>query len=386
MYLSTNRLVTAFLCCLFSITAAVAQAQEDPPAGPPEVDCRSCILVDDKGAILFSRLAAKSFPNASTTKMVTALVTVDHADGGEEVEVSPVAEAVPGGKLSLYAGEKWSVDELLHALLMNSSNDAAVVLAEHIAGSEAAFVEMMNAKVIELGADRTFFVTSHGLDEPGHQASALDLVKIAEELLATPRLARIVGKRTAVIESPSREARLENTNLLIEGYPGAIGVKTGYTALAGNVLVAAAERSGRRLIAVSMGSDDPFSDSARLLDHGFRRLRNTVLLSTTELIDSLVFASSSSTGVTAGREVRGIHDPDDVTLRFEPAEVNPPLDAGDEVGAIHVLAGRRLIRTVPAIAVSEIEMEPEPGWATNLLTGILRRVGNLVSGEDGPSE
>ena len=383
MALSISRLIVACLCVALLGPAGPAGAQNIASVGA-EVDCRACVLVDDKGAVLFSRHAGKPFPNASTTKMVTALLAIEHTEGDEEIEVSPVAESVPGGKLSLLAGEKWSADELLQALLMNSSNDAAVVLAEHIAGSEGAFVDMMNSYVAELGANDTFFVTSHGLDEPGHRSSALDLVLIAEELLAEPRLAAIVRTHTAVIESSSRTAMLENTNLLLEGYRGAIGVKTGYTALAGNVLVAAAERRGRRLIAVAMGSDDPFADSAALLDAGFKRLRNTILLGTTSVLDTLVFASSGSTAVVAGSEVRGIDDPDGVTIRFEPSGITSPVSAGDEVGRIHVLAAGRLIRTVPALARDHIEAPEDHSWGRRVITAILRTAAAVVPGEDEP--
>ncbi|MGI8775429.1 MAG: D-alanyl-D-alanine carboxypeptidase family protein [Actinomycetota bacterium] len=348
------------------------------------MDCRTCFLVDDKGRVLFARGAGRPYPNASTTKMVTALVVAERTQGDEKVVVSATAEEVPGGKLSLYAGEEWSVDELLKALLMSSSNDAAVALAEHVAGTERAFVELMNEKAASLGALQSSFVTSHGLDQPGHHASARDLALFADELLAQERLAPIVGSRTAVIASPPRRERLENTNLLLEGYRGATGVKTGFTALAGNVLVASAERQGRRLIAVAMGSPDPLADSRELLDAGFASLRRTVLLGADEILGALVSGTGASVTVAAALDVRGMTDPDRIVTRFEPGDVTLPVRTGDSVGHVEVLADGTLIASVPAVARSNAAASAAPGWIAEMLATVLRSAADLIPGEDGP--
>ena len=251
------------------LATAVAAAPASARPRPPDVTCEACVVVDETGRTLWARAQHAPRPNASTTKMVTALVTVRSVGLDEKVTVSPVAAATGGGGVDLVAGERYTVEALLHALLMTSSNDAAVALAEHVAGSEGAFVDQMNDLLEDLGAHDTAFVTSHGLDAPGHVASAIDLAIIGLEVLEEPPLARIVATAETTIQGGSRPVRLENTNPLLETYSGAVGIKTGMTSLAGEVLVAAARRDGFLVVAVAMGSTDVAADGRALLDFGF---------------------------------------------------------------------------------------------------------------------
>jgi D-alanyl-D-alanine carboxypeptidase (penicillin-binding protein 5/6) len=209
-------------------------------------------------------------PNASTTKIVTALVVVESVSMAEQVDVSEEAAATPDGYLALQAGDVLPVEDLLHGLLMASSNDAAVALAEHVAGSEEAFVERMNETAEDLGATGTHFETSHGLDVPGHASTAADLARFAAALLSEPQLARIVAATDYTLGDGTA---ITNSNPLLESYEGANGVKTGMTAAAGEVLVASAQRSGLTVIAVALGSPDASADAARLLDFGFELAR-----------------------------------------------------------------------------------------------------------------
>jgi D-alanyl-D-alanine carboxypeptidase (penicillin-binding protein 5/6) len=259
-------------------TAARAPVARGAAPEQPEVTCAACILVDDTGRVLFARAPDAERPNASTTKMVTALVTVARAGPDEVVGVSSRAASTGGGGLDLQAGDRYTVEALLYALLLSSSNDSAVALAEHVAGSEDAFVAAMNDFAQGLGARHTHFVNAHGLDTPGHYSSARDLARIAVALLRRPLLAEIVGASAAVIRAPAGSVEVENRNVLLESYTGAIGVKTGYTAGAGDTLVAAARRHHRLLVAVAMGSVSAAGDAAALLDYGWRRLARTLLI------------------------------------------------------------------------------------------------------------
>ncbi len=209
-------------------------------------------------------------PNASTTKMVTAMVVVNQTDLDAEVTLSAEAGSVGGGLVDLEAGSTFSVKELLHALMLASSNEAAVALAEHVAGSEAAFVETMNEVAGDLGAESTHFVTPHGLDTPGHYSTAQDLAILGLALLDDPVLAEIVRTRSTTIQSEQGHALdLENSNGLLETYSGSVGIKTGMTVGAGDVLVAAARRRGALVVAVAMRSADAEVDAGQLLDLGF---------------------------------------------------------------------------------------------------------------------
>lgn len=358
-------LVVALACALFP---GAAGASAPLPPRPP-VTCAAC-LVTTGADVLWGREADARRPNASTTKMVTALVVVASARLDERVTASRNAAATGGGGFDLRAGETFSVEDLLHALLLSSSNDAAVALAEHVAGSEAAFVARMNRLAGTFGARGSHFETSHGLDVPGHYSTARDLARIALAVLRRPVLAEIVARPSATISGSSGAHTLVNTNPLLQDYPGAIGVKTGYTAGAGDVLVAAAERRGRRLIAVAMGSTDAAADARALLDYGFRVLGRGVLVEEGELLGELVFDPSGVTPVVAGKTLRGIPDPARVDVTFEPAPVTLPLADGETVGTMVVtLPGGEVVARGPAVAAGEL---PEDGGGAGFFGSILR--------------
>ena len=299
--LSTSRLVAATVAAVLVGWAPPSVAQPEP-----EVTCAGCVVVDASGEVVWGLRPREPRPNASTTKIATALAVVDRAGLDEEVVVSEEAAGTPGGLFELQAGQRYEVRELLEALLMASSNDAAVALAEHVAGSEAAFVEDMNALAAELGAASARFVTAHGLDAPGHASSPLDLATLARALLRDPVLAEVVAATGATIEGSEAPQQVENSNPLLTTYRGAIGVKTGMTALAGDVLVAAAERGGRTFVAVAMGSSDAAADAAELLDYAFAATpRSTVVVRAGQVVGELVLDPAGSTGLATERPVRG---------------------------------------------------------------------------------
>jgi D-alanyl-D-alanine carboxypeptidase (penicillin-binding protein 5/6) len=382
-------LITALVACVLAaalalgadsngeIAVAVAHATHEAGPSPPEVTCASCIVVDDGGNVLFSRRPHDRRANASTTKMATALVAIESADRAEEVRVSPAAASIGRGGVDLQAGDRFSVKELLHALLMSSSNDSAVALADHVAGSEQAFVGQMNDLVRSLGARDTKFVTAHGLDMSGHYSTARDLATIGAELLERPLLARIVATSRTVMEGPTGREVVENRNLLLETYEGAIGIKTGFTSQAGNVLVAAARRRHRTVIAVAMGSVDATADAAELLDYGFARLARTVLVDAGEPIGALVWPSGRATPVVASSTVRGLADKTRVHLSFRSGHP-PATSAGDPVGTIVVRAGTHTLGTVDALAADSVAPE-RASWLARALAAIVR-VGAAVSG------
>lgn len=371
--MSISRLALgAVLLLVVGLAPAAAKGHE------PTVTCTACLVVDDTGRELFSRAASEMLPNASTTKMTTALVVRRAADPNESVVVSATAASTGGGGLDLRAGEVYSVEALLFALLLDSSNDAAVALAEHVSGSQDAFVAEMNDLAGELGAIDTRYVTAHGLDMPGHGSSARDLAAIAEELLADPLLARIVASSRARIEGRGGVLTVENRNLLLEGYPGATGVKTGFTAGAGNVLVASAERDGRQIIAVAMHSVDAAIDATALLDFGWERLAETVVLARGKEVGAIVF-DHGSTPVVAARPVRDSITPGDVTYLFRPQGSLPlPLSPGDVVGRIIVTSEDGVVDSVDAVATGSVSLD-EAAWASGVFAGLLRSIGALVT-------
>ncbi len=372
--------------CRYALAVVLAATLLPSPASArgPEVGCVRCIVVDEEGTVLFARNPRDRYPNASTTKMVVAIL-VSRAEPPATVTVSSTAGAVGGGGMDLSAGETYSVDALMYAMLLDSSNEAATALAEHVGGSAAEFVGQMNRYVKQIGARRTHFVNPHGLDAEGHYSSAADLALIGAELLEDPYLAQIVATSSTTIATPDGPVRVENRNLLLEGYEGAIGIKTGRTLGAGNVLVSAAERKGKRLIAVVMNTYDSFADSAALLDFGFAKLRRLELRGTLVEdgveVGELVFDSGTIPVVAgAGLEGRLPAEPDNLEVSYIASHrARLPIEEGDVIGTVRVATERGLVGSVPALAGASVDIEDAAPWWASPVVGLVRAFGSVVS-------
>lgn len=244
-------------------------------APAPPVSAISWVLFDESADwLIASHEPDARRPLASTTKMMTALVATERSTFDEMVTVSVGAAEAGEAEIGLVAGEVLRMGDLVSAILIRSANDAAAAIAEHVGGSIEGFAELMNDKAAEMGLENSHFVNPHGLDSPEHYSSAADLLMMARAILANPQLAAMV--RSTSIDFPTApDGTLRggpSTNSLLDTYDGAIGVKTGFTLQASLVLAAAAERDGRRLLVVVMGSEGVgghFADSAALLDYGF---------------------------------------------------------------------------------------------------------------------
>ncbi len=257
------------LACAVVLTAAGAA----PGPTPTQVSRPAATVVMDAktGRVISSHNARRPHPPASATKMLTAILVAERLDHARAVAISPHAAAVrEGSTLGLAAGERWSVADLLAGILLSSANDAAVALAEASHGSVGAFVAAMNSRAAGMGATGSRFSNPHGLHAPGHHSTAYDLAVIARHLLAVPALAGMVRLQAWVVAREGKEPRtLASTNRLLSTYPGADGVKTGYTAASGPSIVGSATREGRQLIVVVLNSPRVFEEAAGLLDLGF---------------------------------------------------------------------------------------------------------------------
>lgn len=242
---------------------------------PPDVTAQAWILYDATyDRVLAEQDADQRRAMASTTKMMTALLVSELGSPSVRVTISDTAPEVGEAEVDLVAGEVWTVNELLYAMLLGSANDAALAVAEHLGGTVERFVGLMNDRAEELGLDDTHFANPHGLDDQNHFSSARDLLTLAQAVMAVDELATIVGTREASLPPAAEgEARtIRTTNRLLYEYPGANGVKTGYTDDAGWTVVASAERDDRQLYVVVMGSptiDQRFADAEALLEYGF---------------------------------------------------------------------------------------------------------------------
>jgi D-alanyl-D-alanine carboxypeptidase (penicillin-binding protein 5/6) len=289
------RLMVAVLVVFSAMSAPVAEAapltypiQVSSPWPVPDAPiptAASWVLYDvGAGATIASRAADQQRSMASVTKIMTGLLVVELADFTDEVTISAAAAATGEKEIDLVAGETVTVENLFKALMIHSANDAATALAEHIAGSLENFVDLMNARASSLGLTNTSFANPHGLDEPNHYTSANDLLVITKEAMKHPAFAEAVGLQSfAFPPDPEGNSRVaETTNLMLAEYPGMIGVKTGFTNQALLTFVAAAERDGRRLYLVVLGSDGQrahFSDARLLLDYAFSQMPYYEMLS-----------------------------------------------------------------------------------------------------------
>ena len=258
------------------VVAAAALALAAPVLGaPPQVTGRSYLVENGAtGEVLLARDARERVPIASITKLMTVLLTLEHARLDDVVTVDPKAAVVGESSANLNAGDRLTVRELLEAALIQSANDAADALAGYVGdGSQARFVAMMNARARQLGLTDTHFVRPDGLDAPGHVSSARDITFLARLLMHRPVMRQIVRLRTATI---SGGRTLHTWNDLLYSYPGIYGVKTGHTSAAGWSEVAAARRRGVTIYATLLGSPNRRTRNAglgRLLDWGFSRYR-----------------------------------------------------------------------------------------------------------------
>lgn len=343
-----------------------------PSAQPPEIRAQAAVLADlETGQVLFAHKPNERRPIASLTKIMTAMLATERTEPTDVVTVSD--EAASGrqagiSSLGLVPGERIRVDELLYALLLQSANDAAVALAEHVSGSVDAFVNDMNTRAERLGLSNTMFASPNGLDDDGY-SSASDLVRLTRAAYRSRGFASIVATRFHTVTSLDEPPRVvQNRNVLLWLYPGAIGVKTGFTSTAGFCVVAAAEREGMRLIAVVLGEpSEPFSEAAALLNYGFAAFDQRTLVQQGERL-GVVDVAGRAIPLIAGGSLRGLVPagrPIQRTVVLDDHVAYPPA-LGSRIGVLRLSAGGRVLGEVPA-RVADVPPPPPPGsgpwWA-----------------------
>jgi serine-type D-Ala-D-Ala carboxypeptidase (penicillin-binding protein 5/6) len=337
-----------------SVAAAVVPG---PDPTPPAVGAAGAVLFDPADGVVLAEVDARSArPMASLTKIMTVLLALEALEAGRvagTLTVSPEAAAtgqLPGvATLGLRAGDVVDLRAVLAGELLRSGNDGAVAVAEHVAGSEAAYVALMDQRAAGLGLEDTGFVDASGLsDDPAHRATPLDLALLAEEAMRHPDFAAWAG---ADILEVAPFGLLENRNELLGTYPGTTGVKTGFTELAGQCLVASAERDGRTLYAVVLGSEDRVADATALLDHGFEDHARPTPLRPGDVAATYRTAAGDvplsppedlarTVGAGAAVEVRTTLAPDAAL----------PLDVGAPLGEAQLLVDGEVVDAVPLLA------------------------------------
>jgi len=366
---------TAFLA--FSRPAPTAGGVA-PAAGatPPILAASSAVLLDgSEGRVLYAVAPDLPHPPASTTKILTALLVAESLAPTTPVTISPRAAAErSGAAIGLEAGERWSADALMHAMLIHSANDAAVALAEAAAGSVEAFAHRMNRRARQLGARRSHFVTPHGRHHPEHYSTARDLALLGRAALAVPWIARIVRTQTWELQGHGPRRLVINTNSLLWRYRGADGVKTGWIAESGPCLVASATRGGWRLIAVILNSPQVFRDAAALLDYGFGAFTRVRAASAGEVVGTVAVPNGARALAAAAKETVVVTVPREASLSrtLVLTRAQAPIARGEVVGALLLTTGREEVGRVTLVAAADV---PLRRWPARLWQWFLDRVG-----------
>jgi D-alanyl-D-alanine carboxypeptidase (penicillin-binding protein 5/6) len=335
--------------------AAVALVLAAPAqAAPPPVTAQAFLVENaSTGEILAQHASWARVPIASITKLMTVLVTLDHAKLDDVVSVRSDAAAVGESTINLRAGERITVHDLLEGALIQSANDAADALADYVGdGSTARFVAMMNAKAKELGLTRTHFARPDGLDAPGHVSSAQDVTKLAIAAMRQRAVRSIVRQRTARIEG----GRVLHTwNDLLGIFPGLIGVKTGHTGGAGWCEVAAVRRYGMTIYATILGSptrSQRNTDLAALLRWGLERYRPAWLVRPDRVYmrAAVGYGRDAVPIVPLHGVLRPVRVDKPLVQRVvAPSALSLPVQRGTRVGEVRVLSGKRLVARVPLV-------------------------------------
>lgn len=356
-----KRLLPILLCI-----ALLAPAASAAPACPPVSAASALLMEQETGTILYEQNAHAHLEPASVTKVMTLLLIMEALDSGriakeDMVTVSPYAAGMGGSQVYLEAGEQMSVHELLKCIAVSSANDAAVAMAEHLCGSEDAFVQQMNERAAQLGMGDTHFSNCTGLPVSDHYTCAYDIALMSRQLMLYHPDIR---SYTTIWMDTIRNGvfGLSNTNKLIRFYPGAIGLKTGYTDTALYCLSAAAEREGMTLIATVMGSassDERFQAARSLLDYGFANYSLTtvhpqqalptvpVLLGESELVQP-VPEYDCRLLLPKGRSGQ-------VTTEFTLADdVEAPVEEGQRLGEMTVCVDGTTMTSVPLVAAHSV--------------------------------
>ncbi len=339
------------------------------PLGAADYNARSYILMEaSTGTVLLEENADEALPPASVTKIMTLLIVMEAiADGrlslDDSVQTSEYAASMGGSQVFLEPGEEMSVSEMLKCVVISSANDAAVALAEKVAGSEEAFVEMMNKRAVELGMTSTVFKNTNGLDDDveGHLTSARDIAIMSRELIT--KHPKILEYSSIWMDSIRGGAfGLTNTNRLIRFYRGANGLKTGSTSKAKFCISATAERDGMQLIAVVMASptrDDRNETAKKLLDYGFAGWE-VAELSPKEPLGEIKVVGGTCDSITLECS------PGTVLLKkgqaaklkqeiYLPEYISAPIEAGEMLGRIDYTAEDGVVASVPITAAESAE-------------------------------
>ena len=372
------------------LLAALTLAAAVPPSGAALADsglnlsCASCVLMEkETGTILLEENSHEKLEPASVTKIMTLLLVMEAVDSGrialeDPVSVSAYAAGMGGSQVYLEEGEQMPVSEMIKCVTVVSGNDCAVALAEHLAGSEGAFVTRMNQRAQELGMADTNFLNCTGLPAQGHVTSAHDIALMSRELI---RNHPSIREYTTIWMDSIRngEFGLTNTNRLVRFYEGATGLKTGYTSSAHYCMSATAERDGMELIAVVMKSptsNQRFDDAKALLDYGFANYAMVPVYPEVPLAPvDVLLGVQAQVQPQLERDCRLLvrkGEEGQVTTRLSMAQdVEAPVEKGQTLGQLEVYVGDELRDAIPILSSQQVDRLSVPGIFSRMLRKLL---------------
>ena len=388
-----EKIISAVISAAFVLMTAVpvcAQEEnklcylENTDKAEFEVSAVSAILIEaDTATVLFSKNEKEHRQIASTTKIMTALLTLEAAEPDKEFQVDSAAIKVEGTSMGLREGDKVTRRALCYGMLLPSGNDAANAAAVNISGSKTAFAKLMNSRAKEIGMNDTNFITPSGLDAEGQYSCAYDLAMLAREAMKNKDFAGICALSKAKVSfgNPVSERWLVNSNKLLTSYDGCIGVKTGFTDSARRTLVSCAERDGVKLIAVTLNAPDDWSDHTKMLDYGFEKVK---MCDFTYDASGIILPVIGSDKETVGVKCDSVKLPlcdeqkEKVTVKiYLPGFVYAGLSAGDKVGKIcYELSGKTVAATELTAAESCVRIEQKADIFTviyKFIAGLLTR-------------
>ena len=315
----------------------------------------ACVMEAQTGQVLYEKNAYTTHSMASTTKIMTALIALEQGNLTDTVTVGENAAGTEGTSLYLKAGDKITLSDLLYGLILQSGNDAAIAIAEHISGSVEEFALLMTEKAKALGAENTAFKNPNGLDEDGHYTTAYDLALITRAALKNEKFSEICATKSRTIQDGKQT--VVNHNKLLNMYDGCVGVKTGYTKKTGRCLVSSAIRDGKQMICVTLNAPDDWNDHKRLLDDAFSKTVRFPLLAEGMTVNTLPVQKSKTNTleVLASRDFYLTEREDtkfqNADIRFKlPKVITAPVKKGEIIGTAEIYYRDTLLDVVDLIA------------------------------------
>ena len=369
------------LCSVLSAAAVMISCAADigstdikPQAG--DISAKAAVLMEaSTGKVIWGKCENQKLPMASTTKIMTTILTLESGDLDTEFTADSEAIKVEGSSMGLREGDIVSKRDLCIGMLLPSGNDAANCAAVRLGGTAEKFADMMNAKASQLGMTSTHFVTPSGLHDDAHYFTAADMGLLASYAIKNPDFREICSSKSMKLTfgDPPFDRWLTNTNKLLSRYEGCIGVKTGFTDEAGRCLVSAAERDGVMLVCVTLNAPDDWNDHAKLLDYGFSVTECTDLGGKQYTVSAVGGTSDSITLVTERNmtlpKING-NTPEVTYTAAVPQQVYAPLRKGERLGTLTVKCGGRVIDEIPLISADDLAVKGGSGYEPPLVSRV----------------